>query len=101
MDQSLLLAIHNPEDGDPSPPTDFQPLTVAHIKAPLRQMKGREDREDLYNCFQMEYGGMRGYDDASRKPTKTLYIFGVIDILQMFNAKKKIESNSLKCTHAA
>jgi hypothetical protein len=42
-------------------------------------------REDLYSCFQLDDGGTRAFNDS-------VYCFGIIDILQEFNAKKKIES---------
>jgi hypothetical protein len=57
-------------------------LTTTYIVVPNKVKVGRED---LYSCFQLDDGGTRAFNDS-------VYCFGIIDILQEFNAKKKIES---------
>lgn len=87
MDQSLLLGLHIGEEGDTTPKTGHK-ISLKSMKGQL--VKTDKDADDLFSCFQNEVGGLRSWKDGNFG--KDVYFFGIIDILQMFNLKKKVES---------
>jgi len=100
MDHSLLLGQHDGDDAKATevyvalPPDEKCALiSEENLKGPLIQL--REDRADLGSVFQSHKGGLRGFSESAGKKSRTrkeIYFVGIIDILQEFNMKKRIES---------
>jgi len=95
MDQSLLIGIHSPGK-KVTTDKEYRPVEMADVNKSLSvRVKGLTD---LDSCYQKFKGGLVAMCDnpASDHHLSHIYFFGIIDILQEFNAKKRMES-TYKC----
>jgi len=87
MDHSLLLGIY---EGPPKKEVEI--ITLEMINGPLLKREGG----GLVSAFQTHCGGVQGIlNSRSQSKGKTInetYFIGIIDILQEYNLKKKVES---------
>lgn len=86
-----------PAAGEKSVEEGYEPPIIAgQALLQTADLKGKllnqEERPDLFSCFQRDYGGLRGVHPETGKACDTIYFLGIIDILQAFNMKKKLES---------
>lgn len=95
MDQSLLIGIHSPGK-KVTTDKEYRPVEMTDVNKSLTvRVKGMTD---LDSCYQKFKGGLASMVDnpASDHHLSHIYFFGIIDILQEFNAKKRMES-TYKC----
>ena len=128
MDHSLLVGIHYDTDaelaqmyqqqptlkgGGMLPSLVQYPMGAVQLSHPLyscssvlsstQQGKNAAYSPELFSAFQLHRGGLRSFDNTATRPLRSVYSIAVIDILQEFDLKKKIESayKGLKYNRAA
>jgi len=84
MDHSLLLGIS--KDNFDSP-RSYNPINSSKITEPLIKKRNK----NFVTCFQKEDGGLRAFN-GDGTPRSETYFMGIIDILQEFDTKKRMES---------
>lgn len=85
MDHSLLIGISKENRLDI--PRDSVPIDISKIKEPLIKTKNKK----FVTCFEEKNGGLQAFN-SDGTPRLEIYFMGIIDILQEFDVKKKMES---------
>jgi len=112
MDHSLLLGIA--EEDDPAAPlaaaagpaVAFASVDAAKLASPLAPDYKHGSSDGLLStAWQCALGGVRAFDGGEGgpgnrgppRPRSEIYFMGIIDILQRFDAKKKLEVSTYAC----
>jgi 1-phosphatidylinositol-4-phosphate 5-kinase len=106
MDHSLLLGVAEDSDAsfeEVSHKTELDPGMSVDARAlanPLQLDRTHPNSGGLASAWQVHRGGVRAFDAGvggpgargPSTPRREIYYFGIIDILQKFDTKKKLES---------